>query len=474
MQSFMHVIEQIDAFLWGLPLLILLVGTGIFMTIRLTGLQFRKFGYAMKETIGKVFSKEKTEVVEGALTPFQAMCTALAGSVGTGNVAGVASAIALGGPGAVFWMWISALVGMCTKYCEVTLAVHYREVNPNGEYIGGPMYYIKNGLGKKWAWLGALFALLAGFASFGIGNMTQINTIATSIGSIFTAFDPGFGEGKLKILYIVVGVVFAGLTALVLFGGLQRIGGVTEKLVPAMAIVYIVTALGVIVTNYRNIGPTFAHIFECAFNPSAVGGGLVGAGIMTCIRYGVGRGVFSNEAGLGSAPMAHASANTDHPAKQGMFGIFEVFADTIVICTMTALAILMSGCADQFYGKPAGTDLTILSFGTTFGTKAAAIIIATCITMFAFSTILSWSLYGSRCFEYLGGLKAVSVYKIAYVLIVVLGAAISLQSAWTVANIMNALMAFPNLIAVLILSPKVVELTKDLFSDEPRLGIKQK
>lgn len=472
MQAFMSTIDKIDAFLWGIPLLVLLVGTGIFMTIRLTGLQFRKFGYAMQQTIGKVFSKEKVEAVDGALTPFQAMCTALAGSVGTGNVAGVASAIALGGPGAVFWMWISALVGMCTKYCEVTLAVHYREVNPNGEYIGGPMYYIKNGMGKNWAWLGGIFAFLAGFASFGIGNMTQINTIATSVGSIFTAFDPAVGEGKLKIIYIVVGIVFAGLTALVLFGGLQRIGGVTEKLVPSMAIVYILTALAVIVMNYKNIGPTFAHIFECAFNPDAVGGGLVGTGVMTCMRYGVGRGVFSNEAGLGSAPMAHASANTDHPAKQGMFGIFEVFADTIVICTMTALAILMSGCAEAFYGKAAGTDLTILSFGSVFGDKVAAIIIAACITMFAFSTILSWSLYGARCFEYLGGLKAVAVYKIAYIAVVVFGAAISLQAAWTIADILNALMALPNLIAVLVLSPQIVKLTKDLFSDEPKLGIK--
>ena len=473
MEGFMDTLNKIDGFVWGIPMLVFLVGTGLLMTILLKGIQFRRFGMAMKETLGRAFKKSEDDA-EGSLTPFQAMTTALAGTVGTGNVAGVAGAIALGGPGAVFWMWISALFGLCTKFCEVTLAVHYRETNEKNEFVGGPMYYIKNGMGKSWAWLGAIFALFAGFASFGIGNMTQINTIATSIGSVVKNFSPDFSDSSLKIVYLVVGLAVAALVALVLFGGLKRIGSVTEKLVPGMAIVYIVSALIVVFSNIAQIGPTFAHIFECAFNPSAIGGGLVGTSIMMTISKGVGRGVFSNEAGLGSAPLAHASANTDHPVRQGFFGIFEVFMDTIVICTMTALAILMSGAAENYYGIGAGTDLTIEAFAGTLGGKAAALIITLCITLFAFSTILSWSLYGSRSFGYLGGEKLVTVYKAIYVVFVVVGATMTLDAAWIIADILNALMAVPNLIGVLVLSPVMIKLVKDFFSDNPQMGVEKR
>lgn len=372
METIMALSSRINGLVWGIPMLVLMVGCGIFMSSRLGFVQFRRFGYTMRNTLGKMF--DKTEVEDGALSPVQAMTTALAGTVGTGSIAGVAGAIALGGPGAVFWMWVAALFGMCTKFSEITLAVRYREKNEDGEWIGGPMYYIKNGLGKHWKWLGGLFAFFAACAAFGTGNMAQINTIATSIGSIFKAFDPAFTDAQLKTVYIVVGVAGAALTALVLFGGMKRIGAVTEKLVPVMALAYVACTAIVVFGHIGQIGFVFRQIFQGAFNPSAIGGGMAGAAILAVAKAGIGRGVFSNEAGLGTAPIAHASANVKHPVQQGIFGIFEVFTATFVICTMTALAILMSGMAPQFYGKSAGTDLTILAFGTTMGTKIASIV----------------------------------------------------------------------------------------------------
>ena len=467
MKAFTDFINTLNGFMWGPVMLALLVGTGIFLSFRSGFIQFRKFGLIMKETVGKLFSK--TEVKEGSLSQVQAMTTALAGTVGTGNIAGVTGAIALGGPGAVFWMWISALFGMCTKFTEVTLSVRFRQKNDKGDWVGGPMYYIKNGLGKKWKWLGTLFALFAMIAAFGIGNMTQVNTIATSVGTIFTAFNPAM-QASLPKIYLIIGIIIAILTALVLFGGLQRIGATTEKLVPVMAIVYIVTALVVIFTHVTVLGSVFHDIFVGAFNPRALGGGLAGTVIMQAMKAGIGRGVFSNEAGLGSAPIAHAAADTDHPIRQGFFGAFEVFADTIVICTMTALAVLASGKAVGFYGKTAGTDLTIQAFSTTFGSKLSAIIIATCIAMFAFSTVLSWALYGTRCAEFLfKSTKVIKPYQIVFILFIVVGATMELDLAWTVADTLNAMMAIPNLIAILALSPEVIRLMKDFFSDRPKL-----
>lgn len=454
--------DSVNSFVWGVPTLALLIGTGIFVTVRLNFLQFTKFGYIMKNTLGKLFVKKTSQ--SGTLTPIQALTTALAGTVGTGNIAGVAGAISLGGPGAIFWMWIAALFGMCTKYAEIILAVHYREVNDKGDFVGGPMYYIQNGLGEKWKWLGMIFSCFGAFAALGTGNMTQINTIATSIGSVFSSFDPEISGSDMQRIYMIIGIVGALLTILVLFGGMQRIGNVTEKLVPIMACVYIITSIIVIVTHIDSLGYVFAQIFKGAFSPSSISGGLVGVGIQQAAKAGFGRGIFSNEAGLGTAPIAHAAADVDHPVHQAMYGVFEVFMDTIVICTLTAVAVLISGCAEGFYGKSAGTDLTIMAFGTTFGGRAASIIIASCITLFAFSTLLSWSLYGARCMEFIFGTKAILVYQAIYVMFVVVGATVQLSLVWQIADTTNALMAVPNLIAVLILSPTVVGLTKEYFA----------
>ncbi|MCI6961475.1 MAG: amino acid carrier protein, partial [Clostridiales bacterium] len=360
----MELIVKVNSFLngivWGWPCLILLVGTGVYYTIRCGWVQFKWFGYIMKNTIGKIF--EKKEAGEGAVTPFQAVCTALAATVGTGNIAGVTGAIALGGPGAVFWMWISALFGMCTKFAEVTLAIHFRERNDKGDWVGGPMYYISKGLGKNWKWLGSLFALFGMLAAFGIGNMTQINSIVTSISGTINSFTPI----NVNTANLIIGIIVAIFCAIVLIGGLKRIGQVTEKLVPFMAVIYILSALIIFFAHIGNIGNVLRSIFVGAFTPSAVVGGAAGITISAAVKRGVGRGVFSNEAGLGSAPIAHAAADTDSAVRQGCFGVFEVFADTIVICTLTAFAVLMSGTPINF-GQAAGADLTIAAFGTTFG-----------------------------------------------------------------------------------------------------------
>lgn len=451
--------SQMDTVIWGKPMLLLLLGTGIFMTVRLGFMQFRHFGWIIKQTVGKLF-QPKGDKKEGTLTPAQALTTALAGTVGTGNIAGVAGAIAIGGPGAIFWMWVAALFGMCTKYAEIVLAVHFRKKNVKGEFVGGPMYTIENGLGHKWHFLAVIFCIFGMVAALGTGCMTQINTIAKSIGSVFTSYVPDMEPGALQLIYTVVGIIGAILTILVLFGGLQRIGNVTEKLVPVMAIVYIVSALVVIVGHAGQLGAVFGSIFSGAFNPSAIGGGLAGAGIQSAMRAGFGRGIFSNEAGLGTAPIAHAAANVEHPVEQGLYGVFEVFADTIIICTLTALAILCSGCAPAFYGKSAAADLTTAAFATTFGNQAASIIIALCIMMFAFSTLLSWALYGGRCMEFLFGAKGMAVYQAIYVVFVVIGATTQLDIVWNLADSMNALMAVPNLAAVLALSPTVVKLSR--------------
>lgn len=459
MKNITEIINQFDSLVWGIPMLVLLLGTGVFLSIRLRFMQFRKFGYIMKKTVGQLFVRKENQ--NGSLTPVQALSTALAGTVGTGNIAGVAGAIAIGGPGAIFWMWIAALFGMCTKYSEILLAVHFRKKNSNGDFVGGPMYYIQNGLGARWHWLAVLFCVFGSIAAIGTGNMTQINTIVTSIGAVVTSFQPNLPAGDLQALYMVIGIIGAVLTILVLFGGMQRIGSVTEKLVPVMALVYIVAALVVVLGNAGMIGSVFSDIFRGAFDPKSISGGLAGVAVQQAVKAGFGRGIFSNEAGLGTAPIAHAAADVEHPVQQGMYGVFEVFADTIFICTLTALAILISGKAEAFYGKTAGTDLTIMAFGTVLGTKLAAIVIAVCIAMFAYSTLLSWSLYGSRCFEFIFGTTGSKVYQAIYVIFVVVGANVKLGLAWTIADASNALMAFPNLIAVLLLSPVVVRLTRE-------------
>ena len=462
----MELIVKVNSFLNGIvmgwPGMILLVGTGVYYTIRCGGIQFKWFGYIMKNTIGKIF--EKKEAGEGAVTPFQAVCTALAATVGTGNIAGVTGAIALGGPGAVFWMWISALFGMCTKFAEVTLAIHFRERNDKGDWVGGPMYYISKGLGKNWKWLGSLFALFGMLAAFGIGNMTQINSIVTSISGTINSFTPI----NVNTANLIIGIIVAIFCAIVLIGGLKRIGQVTEKLVPFMAVIYILSALIIFFAHIGNIGNVLRSIFVGAFTPSAVVGGAAGITISAAVKRGVGRGVFSNEAGLGSAPIAHAAADTDSAVRQGCFGVFEVFADTIVICTLTAFAVLMSGTPINF-GQAAGADLTIAAFGTTFG-RVGGIIISVGLTLFATSTILSWCLYGTRCAEFLfKTTKIIKPYQVIFCLIIVLGAVTELSLVWDIADTLNGLMALPNLVGLLALSPIVIKLAREYFNGV-RLG----
>ena len=423
----------------------------------------------MKNTIGKIFSTQTAGA--GEVTPFQAVTTALAATVGTGNIAGVTGAIAVGGPGAVFWMWVSALFGMVTKYAEVVLAVRYRERNAKGDWVGGPMYYIKNGLGEKMKWLAVVFSVLGALAAFGIGNMTQINTIAGSINTAINSFGGTldmvdlFGT-RIPVSSLVIGVITAAIVALVLFGGIKRIGSVTEKMVPLMAAIYIVASLIVVFTNVDALGSIMVSIFRGAFTPDAALGGAFGITIMTTIQKGVGRGVFSNEAGLGSAPMAHAASSETDPVKQGLYGIFEVFADTIVICTLTAFMLLcgvQNGVQIQ-WGQSAGTELISASFATVLGTRAGSLIVAVGITLFALSTILSWSLYGSRCCEFLFGSKSVVFYQILFIAAIVIGATMELELVWNIADTLNGFMAIPNLVALLGLSGVVIRLTREHFA----------
>ena len=443
----LHTIESVNSvindFIWGVPAMICIIGVGLYLSIRTRFLQIRKFGYAIQTTIGRMFRKK--EASDGALTPFQAVCTALAATVGTGNIAGVAGAIAIGGPGAVFWMWISAILGMCTKFFEVTLAVHFRERNAEGDLVGGPMYYIKNGLGKNWRWLAYLFAGFGVLTVFGTGNATQVNTITTAIDSALLNYHV-ISTDTVPVMNWIIGI-----------------GQVTERLVPFMAVLYIVLALGVVVFHFQNIPAVFASIFEGAFHPSAVTGGVIGSFFLS-MKKGVSRGIFSNEAGLGTGSIAHACADTRKPVKQGLFGIFEVFADTIVICTLTALVILCSGVSVP-YGEAAGAELTIAGFTATYG-NWVSIFTAVAMCCFAFSTILGWGLYGARCIEFLFDAKVIKPFMVAYSLVAILGATVELGLLWSIAETFNGLMAIPNLIAVFLLSGTVVKMTKEYFAGE--------
>lgn len=450
----------VNNFIWGVPAMICIVGVGLLLSIRTGFLQIRKFPYAMKVTIGRMLKKR--EASDGALTPFQAVCTALAATVGTGNIAGVAGAIAIGGPGAVFWMWISALLGMCTKFSEVTLAVHFREKNAEGDLVGGPMYYIKNGLKKQWHWLAYLFAAFGVLTVFGTGNATQVNTITTAIDSALYNYGV-ISEQNVSTLNLVIGIILAVLIGLILLGGIKRIGQVAEKLVPFMAVIYIILAIGVVILNYRNIPTVFASIFKGAFSPASVTGGAVGSFFMS-MKKGVSRGIFSNEAGLGTGSIAHACADTRKPVKQGFFGIFEVFVDTIVICTLTALVILCSG-VPVGYGDAAGAELTILGFTSTYGSWVS-IFTAIAMCCFAFSTIIGWGLYGTRCVEFLLGTRANRPFMILYALVAIVGATMELGLMWNIAETFNGLMVIPNLIAVFLMSGVVVRLVKEYFDRE--------
>ena len=458
LQTIEAVNSAVNNFIWGVPAMICIIGVGLLLSVRTKFLQIRKFPYAMKQTIGKIFDKK--DASDGAMTPFQAVCTALAGTVGTGNIAGVAGAIAIGGPGAVFWMWISALLGMCTKFSEVTLAVHFREKNAVGDWVGGPMYYIKNGLKKHWHWLAFLFALFGVLTVFGTGNATQVNTITTAIDSALLSFNI-IPESSTKVVNLVMGIIVAILVAMILLGGVKRIGRVTERLIPFMALLYIVLAFGVIILNIDRVPGVFHSIIDGAFHPASVTGGIVGSFFLS-MKKGVARGIFSNEAGLGTGSIAHACADTGEPVKQGMFGIFEVFTDTILICTLTAMVILCSGIPVG-YGADAGAELTISGFTATYG-NWVSIFTAIALCCFAFSTIIGWGLYGSRCMEYLSSEKWVKPFMVVYALVAIVGATMDLGMLWSIAETFNGLMAIPNLIALFLLSGTVVKLVKDYFA----------
>lgn len=445
MEWILEINDVVNNLVWGWPFLILIVGTGIYLTFRTKFFSFTKFGYVLKQTFLKIFVKE--QVGEGEVTAFQAVSTALAATVGTGNIAGVGTAIAIGGPGAVFWMWLAAIFGMATKYGEVLLAVEYREKTEDGRFIGGPMYYLEKGANMKW--LAVLFAFFGAVATFGIGNMVQSNSVADSLNTTF-GINP-----------LITGIVLAGLVSLVIVGGIKKIGQVTEIIVPFMAAIYIIGGLIVIIANIQQLPDAIGLIFGEAFTGTAAVGGFAGSTLAMSVRFGVARGVFTNEAGLGSAPIAHAAATTDHPARQGLWGIFEVFADTIVICTITALVIVMTGTWDTGLD---GAALTTSAFdeGLAFG----GYIVTFGMIFFAFSTLIGWSYYGERCMEYLFGPKSIIVYRFIFIPLIVVGAVGGLRAIWALADTLNGLMALPNLIGLLILSPVIVKSTKNYFGKD--------
>ena len=441
-------VGKVGAFAWGPPMLILLVGTGLYLTLALRGVQFRKLGYSL--WLALVKRKEDSDE-PGDITHFQALMTALSATVGTGNIAGVATAIAAGGPGALFWMWITGLVGMATKYGEAVLAVKYRVKDEAGNMSGGPMYYISKGLG--WKWLGTLFAIFASVAAFGIGNMVQSNSVADAV------------EATFHIPFYVTGIVLMVLTALVVLGGIKSIGRVAGVVVPVMIIFYAVGALAIIAMKFAAVPAAFALIFKHAFTPTAASGGFAGAAVMLAIRMGVSRGVFSNESGLGSAPIAAAAAQTKHPVAQALVSMTQTFIDTLVVCTMTGLVLILTGAWDS--GKT-GAELTSFAFQNGF--IGGQYVVTIGLVLFAYSTILGWCYYGEKSIEYLFGIGAVKPYRYLFVLVVGLGAVAKLNFVWALSDTFNGLMAIPNLIGLLALSPVIIKLTRDYFADEDRVA----
>ncbi len=434
-----HFVQQINALAWGPPMLILILGTGCFLMLGLRGFPLRRLGYGFR-----MLWAGRKGTGAGDIPPFQALMTSLSATVGTGNIAGVATAIALGGPGALFWMWCTALVGMATKYAEAVLAVRYREQDALGNHVGGPMYYIKNGLGRRWAWLGGLFAFFGVVAGFGIGNLVQANSVAHVLNENF------------QIPAWAVGLSMAVLAAGVLLGGIRRIATVAGKLVPFMALSYLAIGLIVLAMNLERLGPALQQIFTGAFTGEAAGGGFAGATVWAAIRFGVARGVFSNEAGLGSAPIAHAAAQTDDPVRQGTVAMLGTFIDTLVVCTLTGLVIVASG---EWVSGASGAALSASAFEQSlpgFG----GVLVALALSLFAFTTLLGWSVYGERCTEYLFGVRAIIPFRWAWIAAVPLGALAKLDFVWLLADTLNALMALPNLIALLLLSPVVFRITR--------------
>ena len=449
MEFLTSLFSSINSIVWGPMMLVLILGTGLFLMLGLRLMPILKLGTGFKLLWGGRSSKEGEEK-EGEISPFQALMTALSATVGTGNIAGVATAVFLGGPGALFWMWCTALVGMATKFSEAVLAVKYREVDEEGNHVGGPMYYIKNGLGQKWAWLGTTFAIFAAIAAFGIGNTVQSNSVADVL------------HANFGLPLWVTGVVLMVLVGAVLIGGVKRIGSVAGALVPIMAIAYLAAGLTVLAINADAIPHALDLIFTYAFTDTAAEGGFAGAAVWMAIRFGVARGVFSNEAGLGSAPIAHAAAQTKDPVRQGLIAMLGTFIDTIIICSITGLAIITSGL---WTSGESGAALTSAAFAQALP-GVGNYIIAVSLSIFAFTTILGWALYGERSVEYLLGVKAIKPYRILWILAVPVGAVLSLDFIWLVADTLNAMMALPNLIALCMLSPVVFKLAKEYFANK--------
>lgn len=445
MEKLIEWIHAINAIAWGSPMLMLLAGTGLFLTVGLGFMPQRKLGYGFR-----MLWQGRRSTEQGDISPFNALMTALSATIGTGNIAGVATAIYYGGPGAIFWMWLIALIGMATKFSEAALAVHFREVDKNGHYVGGPMYYIRNGLGKNWKWLGVIFAVFGMLAGFGIGNSIQANSVADVMQSTFSV-PPLFS-----------GFIIAGLVGLVLLGGIKRIGEVAGKLVPVMALFYVGGGLLVLVLHIDRIPEAVGLILYHAFNPTAASGGFMGATVWAAIRFGVARGIFSNEAGLGSAPIAHATAQTDSPIRQGTVAMLGTFLDTIVVCTITALVIVVTGA---WQSGENGATLSAHAFSQGLG-EIGRYIVSIGVALFAFTTIIGWSFYSEKCAQFLFGEKSNLPFRLIWVVVIPIGTwpGMDLASLWLVADTLNALMAVPNLIALLLLSPVVFKLTKAYFS----------
>ena len=443
MEAISALVGEVNGIVWGPAMLVLILGTGLFLSIGLKLMPIRRLGYGFRQLwIGRRAEGE------GDITPFNALMTSLSATIGTGNIAGVGTAIAMGGPGALFWMWCTALVGMATKYAEAVLAVKYREVDEKGNHVGGPMYYIKNGLGQRWVWLGTAFAIFGMLAGFGIGNMVQANSVAHAV------------ETNFGVPVILSGVIMAVLAALVLIGGIRSIAQVAGKLVPFMAIAYVLGGLAVLAVNATEIPAAIGFILNDAFTPSAATGGFAGATVWAAIRFGVARGVFSNEAGLGSAPIAHAAAETDNPVRQGTIAMLGTFIDTLIVCSITGLVIVVTGA---WTSGETGAALSSAAFD--HGLWGYGHLVVTFgLVLFAFTTVLGWSVYGEKCTEYLFGVKAILPFRVLWVIAIVVGATRELDFVWLLADTLNALMALPNLVALLLLSPVVFRLTQEYFA----------
>ena len=444
MEALTNWVTAVNGLVWGPPMLVLILGTGFFLMLGLRLMPLLRIGYGFR-----MLWAGRHQQGQGNITPFNALMTSLSATIGTGNIAGVGTAIAIGGPGALFWMWCTALVGMATKYAEGVLAVKYREVDERGNYVGGPMYYIKNGLGRNWIWLGTAFAIFGALAGFGIGNMVQANSVADALNS------------KFAIPKAWAGVVMAVMVGLVLIGGIRWIAQVAGKLVPFMAISYVVGGLAVLVFNLDKIPQALYQIVLHAFSPTAAVGGFAGATLMMGIQMGVARGIFSNEAGLGSAPIAHAAAQSNNAIQQGTVAMLGTFIDTLIICTITGLVIMVTG---EWTGGQTGASLSSSAFHTGLP-GIGGYVVTLGLALFAFTTILGWSVYGERCIEYLFGVRAILPFRLTWVAVIPVGALVQLELVWLVADTLNALMAIPNLVALLLLSPVVFSLTRAYFAN---------